>query len=249
MTIPLYHAVASGAPDPAAIFTRAQTVWSARTEPPYESFTLSCEDTFLADKCQAGTQVQFIVRLSDGRTFAQTIAANGRPASVLLRGGYIVGPAGAPFGFYRRSPVPGATIAAPPPNLAEDPMTTIATVAAVDRAYAITLAGTELTGACTCYHLRLRPLRDPQAYPLRDLWIDTMTYNVVRLTYAWPYNGTTASVTYDFAPLGPRAIWTVVHIDAQAVSHGLFTTHVERVSEGLQNIAFPESEPDADFTP
>ncbi|MGA7571245.1 MAG: hypothetical protein WBG27_12385 [Candidatus Aquilonibacter sp.] len=249
MTIPLYHAVASGAPDPTTIFTRAQMVWSARAIPAYESFTLSCKDTFLADKCQAGTQVQFIVRLRDGRTFAQTIDANGRPASVLLRGGYIVGPAGAPFGFYRRSPVPGATIAPPPPNLAEDPITTIATVAAVDRAYAITLVATELVGERTCYHLRLRPLRDPQSYPLRDLWIDTTTYDVVRLSYVWPYNGTTADITYDFAPVGPRAIWSIVHIEGQAVSHGLFTTHVERVSEDLGNIAFPASEPDADFTP
>jgi hypothetical protein len=236
-------------PDPTAIFTQAQTVWRARAVPAYESFTLPCSSTLLADKCSAGTQVQFIVRLSDGRTFAQTIAENGRPATVLLHGGYIVGPAGAPFGFYRRSPAPGATTAPPPPNLAEDPIATIATVAAIDRAYAIAFAGTQSVGAHTCYHLRLRPLRDPQSYPLRDLFVDTTTYDVVRLSYAWPYNGTTADVTYDFAPVGTSAIWSIVHIEAQAVSHGLFTTHVERISEDLQNITFPANEPDADFIP
>lgn len=135
------------------------------------------------------------------------------------------------------------------PNLAEDPIITIATVTAVDRAYAITLTGTERIGTHTCYHLRLRPLRDPQSYPLRDLWVDTTTYDVVRLTYVWPYNDITADVTYDFAPVGPQAIWAIVHIEGQAVSHGLFTTHVERVSEDLQNIDFPASEPDADFVP
>ncbi len=193
--------------------------------------------------------MQFIVRLSDGRTFAQTIDANGKPGTVLLRGGYIVGPAGAPFGFYRRAPVPGATLAPSPPNLADDPIAPIATATAVDRAYAITLAGTEPVGTRICYHLRLRPLRDPQSYPLRDLWVDTTTYDVVQLTYAWPYNDTTADITYDFAPVGPQAIWAIVHIEAQAVSRGLFTTHVERVSEDLQNITFPASEPDADFNP
>jgi len=248
MTLPLYHAVAADAPDPAAIFTRAQTAWNARAVPAYESFTLPCSATLLSDRCSAGTQVQFIVRLQDGRTFAQTVAANGRPATVLLHGGYIVGPAGAPFGFYRRAPMPGAT-AAPPPNLAEDPIGTIATVTAVDRAYAITLADTESVGTRTCYHLRLRPLRDPQAYPLRELWVDTTTYDVVRLTYVWPYNDTTADVTYDFAPVGPQALWAIVHIEAQAVSHGLFTSHVERVSEVLQNITFPAGEPEADFVP
>jgi len=221
--------------------------WSARAVPAFESFTLPCSSTLLAEKCSDGTPVQFIVRMSDGRTFAQALDANGRPAAVLLRGGYIVGPAGAPFGFYRRSPVPGATVA-PPPNLAEDPIAPIATVTAVDRAYAITLAGTERVGARTCYHLRLRPMREPLSYPLRDLWVDTTTYDVVRLTYAWPYNDITADVTYDFASVGPQAVWAIVHIEAQAVSHGLFTTHVERVSEDLQNIEFPASEPDADFT-
>jgi len=217
--------------------------------PPYQSFTLPCSSTLLANACSADTQVQFIVRLSDGRTFAQTIDANGRPGAVLLRGGYIVGPAGAPFGFYRRAPVPGATAAPSPPNLAEDPIAPIATVTAVDRAYALTLAGTENIGTRACYHLRLRPLRDPQSYPLRDLWVDTSTYDVVQLTYVWPYNNTTADVTYDFAPVGPQAIWAIVHIQAQAVSHGLFTTHVERVSEDLQDITFPPTEPDADFIP
>jgi hypothetical protein len=234
-------------PDPTAIFTQAQTAWSARAIPAYESFTLPCSVTTLSDKCSPGTQVQFIVRLSDGRSFAQTIPADGTPATVLLHGSFLFGPAGAPLGFYRRSPVPGAP--APPPNLAEDPMTAITTVTAVDRAYEITLAGTEAIGACTCYHLHLRPLRDPQSYPLRELWVDTTSYDVVRLTYVRPYNATIADVTYDFAPVGPRAIWAIVHIQAQAVTHGFLNTHVEKVDEDLANIAFPASEPDADFIP
>jgi hypothetical protein len=249
MTVPLYHAVASVAPDPAAIFTRAQTVWIDRAAPPYESFTLPCASTLLADKCAAGAQVQFVVRFADGRTYAHTVAEDGRPAVVLLRGGYIVGPAGAPLGFYRRAPLPGATAAPPPPNLAADPIATIATVSAVDRAYDITLAGVVTVRGRPCYHLRLRPLRDPQKYPLRDLWVDTATDDVVRLTYVWPYNDITADVTYDFARIGPSAVWSIVHIEAQAIEHRLFTTHVERVSEDLQNIEFPSSEPDSYFSP
>jgi hypothetical protein len=249
MTLPLYHVVAAGAPDPAAIFTRAQTVWSARAVPAYESFTVPCEETFLASQCEAGTVVQFIVRLADGRTFAQTLTSDGHPATVLLRGGYAFGPAGAPFGFYRRVPLPGATLAPRPPNLIEDPIATIATVSAVDRAYDIALVGTEAVDGHSCYYLRLRPLRDPQAYPLRELWVDTTTYDVVRLSYAWPYNGSTAAVTYDFAPVGASGFWSIVHIDAAAVSHGLFATHAEHVSEDLHNITFPASEPDADFSP
>jgi hypothetical protein len=249
MTLPLYHAVAANAPDPATIFTRAQATWNARTTPPYESFTLPCESTFLAQHCAAGTVVQFIVRLRDGRTFAQTLGADGRPGIVLLRGGYAFGPAGAPLGFYRRAPEQGATTASPPPNLTVDPIQTIAVVRAVDRAYDISYVETATIGAHSVYHLRLRPLRDPRQYPLRELWVDTTTYDVVRLAYAWPYNNSLATVVYDFAPAGAQGIWSIVHIDAQATSHGLFSTHVEHVSEDVQNIAFPANIPDEDFRP
>jgi hypothetical protein len=249
MTLPLYHAVASNAPDPVAIFTRAQAAWNARAVPPYESFTLPCDETFLAKSCSQGTVVQFIVRLRDGRTFVQTLDADGRPGIVLLRGGYAFGPAGAPLGFYRRAPEQGATPLPAPPNLAADPIQTIAVVRAVDRAYDISYIETTTIGARTAYHLRLHPLRNPQQYPLRELWVDTTTYDVVRLTYAWPYNGTTASITYDFAAAGPQGIWSIVHIDAQATSHGLFETHTEHVCEDLHNIEFPASVPNADFEP
>lgn len=220
---------------PANIFTRAQAVWNARALPPYEAFTLPCSATFLANLCSGDTRVQFIVRLADGRSFAQTIDANGKPGSVLLRDGYIFGPAGAPFGFFRRAPEPGATAPPAPPNLAPDPIGTIATATAVDRAYAIDLAGTETLGAYTCWHLRLRPLRDPQHYPLRELWIDQASYEVVRLVYAWPFNATTATITYDFAPAGAQRIWSIVHIAAQSGS--------QHVSEDLEDITFPQEAP------
>ncbi len=249
MALPLYHAVASNAPDPDAIFTRAQTTWNARAMPPYESFTLPCDVTFLEKSCSAGTVVQFIVRLGDGRTFVQTLTADGRPGIVLLRGGYAFGPAGAPLGFFRRAPAQGATPPPAPPNLAADPIQTIAVVRAVDRAYDISYLETVQLDAHAVYHLRLRPLRNPQQYPLRELWIDTTTYDVIRLTYAWPYNGTTANITYDFAPAGTQRLWTIVHIDAQATSHNLFASHTEHVSEDLHDIAFPASVPDDDFIP
>jgi hypothetical protein len=235
--------------DAATIFTRAQAAWNQRFVPPYESFTLPCASTFLADRCTGNPTVQFIVRLSDGRTYAHTIAADGRQTSVLMRGGYVYGPAGAPFGFYRRRPAPGATLPPAPPNLAADPIATIATVSVVDRAYDITLAGIETIDPHRCYHLRLRPLRDPQNYPLRDVWVDTSTYDVVRLTYVQPFNTNLATVTYDFAPVGSQNVWSIVHIDATATIHDLLATHTDHVSEDLHDIEFPASEPDDYFTP
>lgn len=157
-----------------------------------------------------------------------------------MHGGYITGPAGAPFGFYRR--VPATPLATPPPpNLAADPIQTIATVQAVDRAYAISLVGTETVRGYVTMHLKLRPLRDPDLYPLRDLWVDQTTSNVVRLTYEQPFGPARAQITYDFAPSGVPPAWVIAAISASAGRQ-----HVE---QELGDISFPTTEPDADFTP
>src|SRR6185312_2528311 len=66
---------------------------------------------------------------------------------------------------------------------------TIATVSAFDRAYEITNAGTETLAGSSAYHLRLRPLRDPAKYRLRDLWIDVYTYEVLKLVTQGNFTG------------------------------------------------------------
>jgi hypothetical protein len=92
-----------------------------------------------------------------------------------------------------------------------------------------------------CYRLRLRPLRDPSLYPLRELAVERKTNQIVALTYAQSYNATFATVNYRFAPIGAQEFWVIVHIDAEAGR--------ERVSQDLQNIAFPTNVPASDFTP
>lgn len=233
-----------------AIFLRAQRVWSARAVPPFESFRLPCEQTFLSDSCPAGSIVQFVVRTADGRSFTQFVNPDGSLGRILARGTPMVGPAGAPFGFYRRTPVPGALrVVAAQPAVANDPIATIASVTAVDRAYDIVLASTVTVDGRSCFDLRLRPLRDPDVYPLRGLVVDRASAQIVALTYAQPFNGTTATVHYTFAPAGAQMVWTIVHIDAEATFHDFLHARTERVSEDLRDIAFPASEPASDFKP
>jgi len=186
-----------------------------------------------------GADVEFIVRLSDGKTYAQTVAASGVTPSPLMRGGYITGPAGAPLGFYRRLPEGNTPQASPPPNLADDPLRTIATVTAVDVAYHITLSGYETIDGVEAAHLVLVPIRDPEDYPLRDLWITRGNDEVVRLTYALPFKRSTALITYDFAPVGSPPIWSIVHVAASAGR--------ETISESLRDITFPQDEPESLF--
>jgi hypothetical protein len=158
-----------------------------------------------------------------------------------MRGGYITGPAGAPLGFYRRWPPADTPQGTPPPDLADDPLRTIATVTAVNAAYRVAIAGNETIDGVDTTHLTLEPLRDPAAYPLRDLWIARSDDEVVRLTYSFPFKRSTALITYDFAPVGKPPVWSIVKIAASAGG--------ETISEELRDIAFPTDEPQSDFTP
>jgi hypothetical protein len=231
------------------IFRQAQRVFQARVVPPYESFRVSCDRTFLAARCGSGDVVEFTVRMSDGRTFARTLPTKENASKVLMQGGYISGPVETPLGFYRAlpndeaSPMPSAPS---PPNLAQDPLQTIATVTASGHVYDIELTGEERIDGRLCYHLTLRPTIDPDRYPLRDLWVDEATFDVVQLAYERPYDEkhTRALVLYRFAPVGPEHLWTIVHIEAQASVRGLFSTKVERISDDLSDLSFPTSAPD-----
>jgi len=243
----------AGAPSADVIFDRAQAAWEARVVPRYLSFDIPCDLTFLAHLCPQGATANFVVRMSDGRTYASMVRDAG-PArhavgSTLLRGGYIVGPATTPFGFYRRissDNVPSSLATpSPPPNFAADPLAppTIAAVRVADRAYTVALAGTARVGPHECYHLTLRPNFDPDHHPLRDLWVDAQSYEIVELAYARRVQGSTAGgiVHYRFEPIGPQHVWTVVHIDAVVPLSG--KSGPASVSSDLYDIGFPNEEP------
>ncbi len=59
----------------------------------------------------------------------------------------------------------------PTPGLRE-----IVAVISKTKAYDITLEGIDDTERGPAYHLRMRPLREPGKYRLRDLWVDTATF-------------------------------------------------------------------------
>lgn len=71
--------------------------------------------------------------------------------------------------------------AKPKPRPSPTGLPEIADVHAVARDYDITLAGVESIDGHADYHLKLRPLRAPKRYRLRDLWIDERTNFTDRL--------------------------------------------------------------------
>lgn len=76
---------------------------------------------------------------------------------------------------------------------------TIASVTSTVRRYTITLAGIESLAGDDCYHLKLQPNYDPQRFRLRDVWIDTHTYETRQLISAGNFSGTRVPwlVTFD----------------------------------------------------
>ena len=71
--------------------------------------------------------------------------------------------------------------ARPKPQPSPTGIPEIADVHAVARDYDITLTGIETVDGHADYHLKLRPVRAPKRYRLRDLWIDERTYFTDRL--------------------------------------------------------------------
>ena len=227
-----------------AVLTAATAAWQARSVPAYVQFTLPCADTALSGQCDTGDGARFTVRMADGRTYAETVPKDGETTvKSIMTGGLIFGPGGVPLGFFRQVGVDGAPPPLPPPNLAPDPM--LATIAVVKAkaggTYNVAFDGEETVGGVLCYRLKLKPLRDPDRYPLRQLWVEKKTDQIRRLTYEWDFgDGHMGSVHYEFAPVGDApATWAIVHIDAQ--------TKYAAVADDLTDIEFPTDMPDEDF--
>lgn len=241
------------------IFQYALLQWQAHIVPTYVSFQLPCANTFLDYKCHADDDVEFVTRMADGRTSAYAISPGGLAPQRIAQGELITGPGGAPLGFFRRL---GNLSVMPNVDSSDDedmsptdilPEKMIADVVSVGHYYDVKLAGEESVGGRRCYHLALRAVKDLVRYPLRDLWVDTQTYDIIALTYNWEFGEYQhrGTVHYRFAEVYPYNIWTIVHIDARVVTHRLLSRKdfVASTSGDLYNITFPTNEPGDDFVP
>jgi len=226
----------------AQVLAAATAAWQARSVPAYVQFTLPCADTALSARCDPGDGARFTVRMADGRAYAETVPKDGETTvKPLLNGGLIFGPGGAPLGFFRQ--VGTATAPPlPPANLAPDPFKTIAAVSAKARSYDVAFDGSETVGGVDCYRLELKPLGDPERYPLRQLWVGKADSQIRRLTYEWDFGDNhRGPVHYEFARTGGPATWAITHIDAR--------NGRQMVADDLTDIAFPTDVPESEFDP
>ncbi|MDE2482309.1 MAG: hypothetical protein KGN02_08980 [bacterium] len=93
--------------------------------------------------------------------------------------------------------------ATPTPRASELPE--IAFESASHHDYTVTLLGSDEVAGHACYHLRLRPMRDPRHLRLRELWVDQASFATWKIVEALNFAngpGTTVPWTIRFADLG-----------------------------------------------
>lgn len=124
-------------------------------------------------------------------------------------------PLAAPASTAESTPAPtGETNFAP--DLSD--LKTIADVVSVEKpSYGVRLAGIDklTNGGGTAYHLVLNPHSDPWKHNLRQLWVNTANFNIVRAVLVGDYRPDPGAmveqttVAEDFGAVGPY--WVVIH--------------------------------------
>ena len=161
----------------------------AAPEPPYvtfrehvvgRNFTLRCTGDGMNVTLHHGDMMATYdvwYRTSDGSALSQPVgvaSAKPCPDTLLAPAGSAVASLGVP----QASPAPGAAPSAAPNDSQMGPP--IIAAVHVDGAlyYHIDLAGLEQLAGNDVYHLKLKAYRDPDKYPLTDLYVDTQTFLV-----------------------------------------------------------------------
>jgi hypothetical protein len=81
------------------------------------------------------------------------------------------------------------------------PIKTIAMVTGYHRNYDITLAGMDNLDGHQCYHLLLKPTYQSARLRLRELWVDTQTFETLKLVTAANFTGSQVPWTITFADM------------------------------------------------
>ena len=142
------------------------------------------------------------------------------------------------------SPLPNATSPALAGNDLESTLKTIAVVSSRGHLYDVMTTGIETMNGHSVYHIALHPRRDPEENKIRDLWIDTSTYDVVRADYVQAPDiqivGGEADLTVDFMTVGNYRIaasWMAVY-HAPGMRTGVYR------QLRVVKMAFPQTLPD-----
>ncbi|MDQ2909023.1 MAG: hypothetical protein M3R44_06710 [Candidatus Eremiobacteraeota bacterium] len=171
------------------------------------------------------------------------------PHAELIGNAFLNEPTPQPSAAATATPLPSPSPSVAPGVPTEAPLRELVRVEAVARDYTIVLAGIDHVRAVEAYHLVLTPLREPNLYRLRDLWVDTSDYETVKLAVDGLFEGK----PYD------AARWTVTYVNfngepyvQQIKTDDTLRFGMDRYVAGLEydfvQYAFPQTISPIEFT-
>jgi hypothetical protein len=259
-------------PNPDAIFLRAASVTRSLPQPSFAVYDLTATENGLTlekDRHADGsvTSSFYWTKISDKKRFhvnyrvsddmsVMTNIDTGQqafgapiPVSVVPATGLSpfskipksAGPADA------SSPSPSPSPALASGNVAEKVMGEISVEAS--RQYKVTFGGFGVENGVTTFHLLLRARTDPAMHPLTDIYVDTVTYRIVRAVAAYAasvvIDGYKCTASIDFASAGPY--WIVTGGEIEGSAHFFFQHVSGAYTFTVENPTFPTTMPDSDF--
>jgi hypothetical protein len=141
------------------------------------------------------------------------------------------------------SPSPQASAQQEQSSLISDLKTIAVVTANAPPVYKAVVRDVETVNDHQDYKIQLTPLSDPTRHALRDLWIDSSTYDVRRADYVtrdFNFPDATVYLTVEFEPVGPY--WIAAHW--VAIYHFLGATPPFYRDLKIEKMRFPDTLPD-----
>ncbi len=168
------------APSTEDLYTSAVTQLASIPQHPYVSYAMEYTNTHKGKDVGEAT-LSVVERRADRRSWNKTMASKlglwGNPGTVSIGRHYLIPDAFLP---YRHERAPSGVL----PAFDAPQLHTIATVHSA-LSYAVTLVRDETLDGCgPAAHLALRPLRDPQRYNVREMWVRRFDFRLCKAVFA-----------------------------------------------------------------
>lgn len=245
----LATATPSASLSPQEIFDRAFTRLASYPVAPYAVEIATRHEAFTSPVPGRGGTAEYAVRYAYRASDGVENVADYPPKDDRLPPALIASNQLGAFAWSPRRENPRSPQRAGEPPLPDvpQPLKTIAHVVVyAPPNYAIDVAGTGSVDGHACYHLRLRPLSEPQRHNLRELWVDTTTYDLWKATFDGEYRpvplapSSPSTFASTFAPIGPYWIVSRQHWTWSDMTDSI----VDDIDMEVNKIVFPAALPD-----
>jgi hypothetical protein len=261
---------ATPTPNPVAIFLRSARVTRGLLQPKFVEYDLTASEDgmtlekhqnangsvtsyFYWTKINAKKRFHVTYRVSDDISAMTDIDTGQRSVGAPIPVNVVPATALSPFGKPPQnaapnlSPSPGPSATSGPSNVAEKVIGEISVEGS--RQYNVTFAGISDQAGVPAFHLLLRARTDNSTHPLTDLYVDTVTYRILRAVAAYSasvvIDGYKCTASIDFASAGPY--WVVTDGKIEGSAHVFFKHVTGSYTFTIESPTFPTTLPDSDF--